>query len=90
MDTKEDCQMKRVVLLVVALIFAFTMSAVAADKAAAPAAPADKVVATDKAPAADKKVDDKKPAKKAKKAPKKAKKAEKKAEEAAPAAPAAK
>lgn len=81
--------MKRLVLLVVALVFALSMTVVAADKAAAPAVPADKVVATDKAPDADKKAD----AKPAKKAAKKAKKAAKKDEvkkEEAPAAPAAK
>lgn len=76
--------MKRLVLLVVAFVFALTMTAVAADKAAAPAAPTDNVVTADKAaPVADKKADvakpDKKPAKKAKKD-------EKKSEPAAPAA----
>ena len=84
--------MKRLVLLVMALVFAFSMSVMAAEKAAAPVAPADKAVATDKAPDADKKVDAKKDAKKgAKKGAKKAdKKADEKKADEAPAAPAAK
>ena len=80
--------MKRLVLLVVAFVFALTMTAFAADKAAAPVAPADKAVVSDKAaPEADKKPAE---TKHVKKPAKKEKKEEKKAEQAAPAAPAAK
>ncbi len=94
--------MKRLVLLVVAFVFALSMTAFAqgktvdAVKAAADKKVADKVVekAADDTKVADKKADDKKPAKKVKKVKKvkKAKKAAKKADAPAPAteAPAAK
>jgi hypothetical protein len=72
--------MKRLVLLVVALVFAMGTTVMAAEKAAAPAK--EEPVKVEKA--AEKKAA---PAKKAKKAAKKTeKKVEKKAEEAAPAA----
>ena len=81
--------MKRLVLFVVALVFAFSTTVMAADKAV-PAQTPEQAVTAEKADAA--KVVVKKAAKKAKKKVKKAaKKAEKKVEEAAPAdAPAAK
>jgi hypothetical protein len=88
--------MKRLVLFVVALVFAFCTTVMAADKPAV-APTQEQAVAAEKA---DVKVDeakvkaDAKKAKAAKKAKKKvkkaAKKAEKKVEEEAPAAPAAK
>jgi ABC-type microcin C transport system permease subunit YejE len=80
--------MKRLVLFVVALVFAFCTTVMAVDKPAVAPAKGEAVTA-EKADAA--KVEVKKAAKKAKKKVKKAaKKAEKKVEEEAPAAPAAK
>jgi hypothetical protein len=79
--------MKRLGLFVVALVFAFCTTVMAAEPVAAPTQ--EQAVAAEKADAA--KVVVKKAAKKAKKKVKKAaKKAEKKVEEEAPAAPAAK
>jgi opacity protein-like surface antigen len=82
--------MKRLVLLVVALVFAMGTTVMAADPVAAPTKEeAAKVEVKQDAVKAEKKV--KKSAKKAKKKVKKdAKKAAEKVEEAAPAAPAAK
>jgi nitrate reductase cytochrome c-type subunit len=80
-------KMKRLVLLVVALVFAMGTTVMAAENAApAKEEPAKVEKAEQKAPA--KKVKKAKKTKKAKKAEKKAE--EKKVEEAAPAAPAAK
>jgi uncharacterized iron-regulated membrane protein len=79
--------MKRLGLFVVALVFAFCTTVMAAEPVAAPTQ--EQAVTAEKADAA--KVVVKKAAKKAKKKVKKAaKKAEKKVEEEAPAAPAAK
>ncbi|MEQ8163346.1 MAG: hypothetical protein ABRQ34_07475 [Smithellaceae bacterium] len=73
--------MKRLVLLVVALVFAMGTTVMAAEKAAAPVK--EEAVKVEKA---EEKAPAKKAAKKVKKAKKAEKKVEKKAEEAAPAA----